>query len=129
MKIKVSYQFCTDGDYGLDSPEEFGCTGKDIKLEDYSDDEYDEYADFVGEMIFEDCDSWKCKNNAKSFLQKLLCNGIHVSYTHYYLLEDFYNMIDRSIHFISSSDKGKYCESMGGNQDGTEIRVEFIEED
>ena len=129
MKIKVSYQFCTDGDYGLDNPEEFGCTGKEVKLEDYSDDEYDEYADFVGEMIFEDCDSWKCKNNAKSFLQKLLCDGIHVSYTHYYLLEDFYNMIDRSIHFISRSDKGKYCESIGGNQDGTEIRVEFIEED
>ena len=52
MKIKVSYQFCTDGDYSLDNPEEFGCTGKDVKLEDYSDDEYDEYADFVGELIF-----------------------------------------------------------------------------
>lgn len=129
MKIKVSYQFCTDGDYSLDNPEEFGCTGKDVKLEDYSDDEYDEYADFVGEMIFEDCESWRCKNHATSFLKKLLCNGIHVSYTHYYLLEDFYNMIDRSIHFISSSDKGEYCEFMSGNQDGTEIRVEFIEED
>ena len=129
MKIKVSYQFCTDGDYGLDNPEEFGCTGKDVKLEDYSDDEYDEYADFVGEMIFEDCESWRCKNHATSFLKKLLCNGIHVSYTHYYLLEDFYNMIDRSIDFIIRSDKGEYCESMGGNQDETEIRVEFIEED
>ena len=50
----------------------------------------------------------------------------YMSYTNYYLLEDFYNMIDNFIDFIDCYDRGKYCQSMGGNQDGTEIRVEFI---
>ena len=123
MKIKVSYQFYTDGDYTLRNPEEFGCVERGVKVKG------DRCADFVGEMIFEDCDSLVCKADAKSFLQKLLCDGIHVSYTHYYLLEDFYNMIDSFIDFIDCYDRGKYCQSIDGNQDGTEIRVEFIEED
>ena len=123
MKIKVSYQFYTDGDYTLRNPEEFGCVERGVKVKGY-----DRCADFVGEMIFEDCDSLVCKVDAKSFLQKLLCDGIHVSYTHYYLLEDFYNMIDNFIDFIDCYYGGKYCQSIDGNQDGTEIRVEFIEE-
>ena len=122
MKIKVSYQFCTDGDYTLRNPEEFGCVERGVKVKG------DRCADFVGEMVFEDYDSLVCKADAKSFLQKLLCDGIHVSYTHYYLLEDFYNMIDSFIDLIDCYDRGEYCQSMGGNQDGTEIRVEFIEE-
>ena len=45
------------------------------------------------------------------------------------IYEDFYNMIDSFIDLIDCYDRGKYCQSMGGNQYGTEIRVEFIEED
>ena len=72
MKIKVSYQFYTDGDYTLRNTEEFGCV-RGIKIKGY-----DRYADFIGGMVFEDCDSLVCKADAKSFLQKLLCDGIYV---------------------------------------------------
>lgn len=119
MKIRVRYGFYTDGDYSLRNYEEFGCTGREVEMED-------EYFDYVGVMDFENEEVWRCKLDAMSFLEKLLCDGIHISYTHYYLMEDFYNIIESLVEFISQNNTGELCKRITGNYDETFIRVEYI---
>lgn len=119
MKIRVRYGFYTDGDYSLRNYEEFGCTGREVEIED-------EYFDYIGVMDFENEEVWRCKLGARNFLQKLLCDGIHISYTHYYLMEDFYNIIESLLNFINQNDTGEFYKRLSGNYDGTYIRVEYI---
>ena len=62
----------------------------------------------------------------------MICDGIHVGYTHHWLIKDFYEMIERLTDFISSCIRRGYymntaIEELGGNYSGTEIRV-IIEE-
>ena len=120
MKIEINYTFYTDGDYSLTNPEKFGCIGRYVET-DYG------YFDYVGAMDFEKEESWRCKNDAKSFLEKLLCNGIHISYTHYWLLQSFYNIIDELIKFITHNDTGTLCKEISGNQNGTKIMVTIMQ--
>ena len=120
MKIKILYTFYTDGDYELRTPKNFGVTGMAIEING-------DYFDYVGTLDFEEAEVWRCKNNAKEFLQKLLCDGIHVSYTHYWLMESFYDIITKLMHFIDRNDYGVRCGELCGNQTGTKIVVEFME--
>lgn len=74
MKIKIEYCFYTDGDYSLRNYNNFGCTGREIEIED-------EYFDYIGVVNLDNDETWRCKHDAKNFLTQLLCDGIHISYT------------------------------------------------
>lgn len=113
MQIRISYEFCTDGDYSLRNQEEFGCTY--VGVENYE-----------GEIEFKEDDVQTCKIKARTFLKKLLCDGLHISYTHCWLVKDFYDMISRLIILISQNNEGAYYEYLSGNYDGTYIKVEFV---
>lgn len=88
MQINISYTLYTDGDYGLRNAEDFGCTNRDIVVDDF------EYYDYVGSMEFKYEEEWRCKSEAKNFLWRFLCDGIHISYTHPWLLKDFYDIME-----------------------------------
>ena len=120
MKIRVSYAFYTDGDYSLQEPEKFGCTGQEVEIEE-------DFYDYVGVVEFETIDIVRCKMDAKDFLERLLCDGIHVSSSHYWLLKDFYDIIDGLMNFINHNNSGECYDTIGGNQDGTVIKVEIFE--
>lgn len=119
MKIKVEYVFYTDGDYSLETPGYFGCKAEGL-------DSSDIFFDCAGEMTFE-AEPDRCRIDARTFLHRLLCDGIHVSYTHYWLIKDFYDMIDALITFMYEHDSGSSCERLTGNYDGTYIKVEFLQ--
>ena len=42
MQINISYTLYTDGDYSLRNAEDFGCTNRDVVVDDF------EYYDYVG---------------------------------------------------------------------------------
>lgn len=119
MKIRVSYGLCTDGDYSLRNPKRFGCIQRDVEIEE-------DFFDYVGTMDFESEKEWRCKHEVKIFLEKLLCDGFHISYTHYWLLEDFYNIIESLLNFIKENNSGELCKKLSGNYDGTYIKIKFI---
>lgn len=139
MKIRISYTFYTDRDYSLRNEEYFGCTGREVTLEEITnlaasvkevcETEFeDEYCyDYVGSKEFEDEDRIMCKIEAKGFLEEMLCDGIHVSHSRYWLLKRFYNIIEELMNFINENDSGEYYETIGGNQEGTMIMVEIVE--
>ena len=112
MKIGIMYEFCTDGDFSLRTPEKFGITTQD-----------DEY--YAGDVTFENENAFRAKEEARSFLEKLLCDGLHILYTHYYILDHFYHAIDNLIEFISKNYEGYSIEQLSGNYDGTRIGVVF----
>ena len=120
MKIEILYNLYTDGDYRLNNPEYFGCTGRNVKTE------YDDFYDYVGSKLFENKNESTCRMYAKEFLEKFLCDGIHVSPGHYWLLKDFYNIIEGLMEVISENfegDEKEYIGELSGNQTGTEITV------
>lgn len=124
MKIKIEYTLYTDGDYCLENPDKFGCTGRDV----ISSDGWEHY-DYVGSVEFQDDEEWSCKMYAKDFLCKFLCDGIHVLYTHAYLIKDFYDMIESLEDAIDDHKNfpNTFYASMSGNYDGTEISVTISE--
>ena len=118
--IKITYEFFTDGDFDLRTPEDHGCL--------LIDDCY-----FYGETSISVDNKMLERYKAKAFLHKLLCNGIKVLYTHYWLLKDFYSMIDTLTDFIDKfgpeSDVRMLGQTLSGNYDGTYIKVEFLKDD
>ena len=119
MKIVIIYTLCTDGDYRLDNPEEFGC----IKGDGYH---------YTGSVEFTHAKKDRCLMEARNFLYKFLCDGLHVSYTHAWLLKDFYDLIESLVNKIGHykpDESGKYiCEnSIGGNYSGTNFKILIIE--
>lgn len=118
MKIIIKYSLYTDGDYSLMDYNDFGCTDREIEIDD-------EYFDYLGNAEFDNNEIWRCKHDSKNFLTKLLCDGIHVSYTHYYLIKYFYDVIESLIDFINKNDSGEICKSLSGNYEGTRISVEI----
>lgn len=119
MKIVIIYTLYTDGDYRLDNPEEFGC----IKEDSYH------YSGSV-EFVFDE--KVRCLMEARNFLYKFLCDGLHVSYSHAWLLKDFYDLIESLVNKISHyepNESGKYiCEkSIGGNYSGTNFEILITE--
>lgn len=125
MKIKIDYKFYTDGDYTLKNPEQFGCTTTKVSIGD-------DYYDYVGAVEFSSQEDSKCKREAKGFLEKLLCDGIHVLYTHYWLLGEFCEAIESLIDGIDdyrSDGKNALSKELTGNQDGTSITVTIKEDE
>lgn len=116
MKIKILYEFRTDGDFSLRTPEKFGLT-----LQDY------EY--YAGDIMFENVNLSNVKIEAKTFLSKLLCDGLHVLHTHYWLISDFYQLITKLIAFIDDNNEGYTVERLCGNYDGSKIGVVFVKEE
>lgn len=87
------------------------------------------YYDYIGSAEFINKEKTCCKEDAKDFLWNFLCDGIYVSYTHYWLLGDFYELIKSLIEFIDEYESGiamskKYLQ---GNWENTEIKVEIKE--
>lgn len=116
MKIRIKYSFYTDGDYNLKNYDDFGCTDREVEIED-------EYFDYLGNAEFDNNEIWRCKHDAKNFLTQLLCDGIHISYTHYWLMEDFYNVVESLINFIDKNNSGEICKNLSGNYERTKINV------
>lgn len=120
MRIEISYTLCTDGDYSLRNAEEFGCISrKENNMENY---------DYAGTVKFENEDVWTCKHDAMEFLHKFLCNGLEVSYTHWWLLEDFYKIIESLEEVICAHEAGisGATRCIKGNYEGTVITVSMI---
>lgn len=119
MKIWISYGFCTDGDYSLRNLDILGCTEKQVTIEDT-------VFDYIGVIYSENENESECKLKARTFLQKLLCDCIDISYTHYWLIKDFYIIIDSLIDFIDENNSGELYKEMDGNYNGTYIKVQFL---
>ena len=79
---------------------------------------------------FENVDMLRCKNNAKDFLWKFLCNGLHFSYARPWLLKDFYKLIESLVDVINNFEAGIFVtrKHISGNYDGTEFEVVIREE-
>lgn len=114
MKAVVTYVFNTDGDYSLKEPEKFGC----ISADDYC---------YMGRKEWEASDWHGSAGEAKYFLQELLCDGLHVVSTHYWVLKWFCEMIERFDENIHYNDTGVWVERLSGNYEGTYIEVAIIE--
>lgn len=121
MQINISYILYTDGDYSLRNAEELGCTNRNVVVD------ADDYYDYVGSMEFKHEEEWRCKSEAKSFLWKFLCDGIHVSYTHSWLLKDFYDIMESLENVINEYQGGISVvkRHITGNYEGTEIKIEI----
>lgn len=65
----------------------------------------------------------RCQISAREFLENFLCNGLHVSSSHYYLLKYFYEMIDEVIEFIIKGEDGSFTKELSGNYDGTYLTI------
>lgn len=121
MQINISYTLYTDDDYSLRNSEDFGCTNRNVMIDS------SEYYDYIGFMEFKDEEEWKCKNEAKNFLWRFLCDGIHISYTHPWLLKDFYDIMKYLENVINEYQEGISVEKrqITGNYEGTEIKIEI----
>lgn len=112
MKIAIDWVYCTDGDFSIRENNFFKFK---FDGEDYS-----------GVEIFEG-DETTVKMNARSYLEQLLCET-HVSYTHYYILEDLYYMFDEAIDFIYNKENQKvFHKEITGNYDGTYVHIIFMD--
>lgn len=122
MQINISYTLYTDGDYSLRNAENFGCTNRDVVVDDF------EYYDYVGSMEFKYEEEWRCKSEAKDFLWRFLCDGIHISYTHPWPLKDFYDIMESLENVINEYQEGISVvqRHITGNYEGTEIRIEIL---
>lgn len=119
MQINISYTLYTDDDYSLRNSKDFGCINQNVMIDN------SEYYDYIGFIEFKDEEEWKCKNEAKNFLWKFLCDGIHVSYTHPWLLKEFYDIIESLEEVIAKYQNGVFITKrcITGNYEGTEIEV------
>lgn len=117
MKIDISYTLYTDGDYYLKDSEKFGASRISGECK------YVGCATFTNEVI------WRCKNETKNFLWKLICEGIQISYTHPWLVDDFYHCIEALVDHINVFDSGDIIatEYITGNYDGTEFTLVMSE--
>ena len=76
---------------------------------------------------FKNEEDWRCKSEAKNFLWRFLCNGIHISYTHPWLLKDFYDIMKSLENVINEYKEGISVAKrhITGNYEGTEIKIEI----
>lgn len=110
MKISIDWKYCTDGDFSI----------RENNLFEFK---YDCGEDYFGLEIFENEDSDRAKMEARSYLEQILCET-HVSYTHYYLLEDLYFLFNEAIEFLYNKENQKvFHKELGGNYDGTYVHI------
>lgn len=120
MKIIIDCILHPDGNYMLKNPEAYEYTkkidGRGGKLS----------AIYEFSATFEDEKTWKCKRDARIFLEKLICENIRVSYTHWWFLKWFSDAIGDLIRFIDDNESGAYCKEIGDETDETRISVTFV---
>ena len=117
MKITIIYFLYTDGDYKLNYPQRFKCWKKNIELDN-------QFFDYAGCVEFADDVDLECKYKAKEFLWKFLCDGIHVSYTHPWIIKDFYKIIeDLEKNIDECTSNGIFIKHLFGNYENTKIQV------
>lgn len=118
MRIDLKISLETDGDYSLPNNTDYH-----MKFDGSGYYHYFVFEPNTPKYNFEDdhdiemSPSWRaCK-----LLEKMLCD-IHVSYTHYYIIEDLYLMFNEAIETV-----GKYPvhfeTSISGNYEGTFIEI------
>lgn len=135
MKILIKANFSTDGDYGIDGYKysySTVCEDIDINLPDRKfkiytreNNQHPFDDDYTFIKVFECEDETYCKMYARSYLEELLCN-IRVLSTHYYIIKYFYEMFDKAIKSIGHEEH--FCDSIGGNYDGTVLEIHTIKE-
>lgn len=123
MQIDINYTLRTDGDYKLNNEKDFGCTGIEVISDDFT------YYDYIGSIKFENENAELCKKDAQNFLWRFLCDGICVSYTHHWLLKDFYELVESLDEFIEQFESGIafFQKHISGNYEGTKIDVSITE--
>lgn len=114
VRINIEFGLLTDGDFSLRNIEYFEKAFKEN--EDF---------DYYGNVFFDSKDypdSTYCMFAAREFVERLLTD-IHVSYTHYYILEDIYQMMQPVIEFVNACKEGIIEKSISGNYSGTFVKV------
>lgn len=78
-------------------------------------------------MEFKYEEEWRCKSEAKDFIWRFLCDGIHISHTHPWLLKDFYNIMESLENVINEYQEGISVAQrhITGNYEGTKIKIEI----
>lgn len=124
MKIKLEVRLCTDGDFHV-RPEVL----YDFQKCFYCDDDTDYIkCIFDGLNISKDFsqDEW-IKLQVKDCLQIIL-TSIKVSYTHYNILLQLYELFDKAICALDDMEIGSvYKGTMSGNYEGTKIKISIVE--
>lgn len=103
--VSIQWRLNTDGDFAITDSSNGYDYGRDI--------DYEEYCDLVHFKNFYD---------ARRFLEEMLCGFSCIS-TKYYLIKEFYDMLEPLICFVDEKQKGKRREEMSGNYNGTFIEV------
>lgn len=112
MTIEIEFGYRTDGDFSLMGNEYF-------KAEET--DDYDYYC--KKKFLSNDYrDDLFCMFAAREFVERLLVQT-SISYTHYSIMEDIYNMIAPVIEFVNRNKVGNIQREMSGNYDGTFVKV------
>ena len=119
MKINISVVLSTDGDFCLLDRD------PDIREKAWLYSNNSEW--YCINAHFNHENELSCKINARIFLECILCD-IHVCSNHRRLIPIIYNMFDKACEFIYNSEsKNHYYGCIGGNYEGTEIKVEIPE--
>lgn len=123
MQVNVQVGLSTDGDYSLRNH-------LDLEMP------FDGFEGYYNSLLFTDDNpkqhkfedsgdmQFNCRWRAINWLRKILCE-LHVSYTHYYLIEDLYNLFNEAIEAIGRVED--FHKEISGNYEGTYIQVNFFE--
>lgn len=115
MRIEIDWCLYTDGDYGLRHLDQF-----DGVLDD--------------DLFISGIKTFDNSMEASRFLEEMLCD-IRVGSSHYYVLQCLFNIFDPLIQYVSgceykreeytANDNLCTVRQMGGNYEGTEIKVKI----
>lgn len=124
--IRIKYKLYTDGDYVLRNHRMYGARHM------HDSEEYD------GEVCF-DGGLMDAARKAVSFMWCMMCDGLHFSYTHPYLVREFYDMFKRLEDalwaWVKAREKdpsGHPCDQLrledyvSGNYDGTDFTITCV---
>ena len=105
FKVSIQWRLNTDGDFALRDNSNGYDYGRNI--------DYEEYCDRV---------HFKDFNEARCFLEEMLCGFSCIS-TKYYLIKEFYDIVEPLIRVVNERQKGRWVKEMSGNYNGTFIEV------
>lgn len=121
MKIKFEYTLKTNSNFILRNADKFGCTDSAIVVQG-------QYYDYIGSKEFCYYDVVRCKEEARAFLAKFLCEGICVLFSHYMLTRELYDKVDALIQFVDNNDSGEVAEVLTGDYEGTTLKITIYED-
>lgn len=121
MRIAIEWGYCTDGDFRV---EPCDCIKPIHLIRDY------DIFDFYESKVFDskNClDEVHCIFEASEYVKNLLVHT-HVSSSHYWVIEEIYNMITPVIEFLGDRKSGEISRTMSGNYEGSFIFVGIYDE-